>query len=188
MVAVSALAATLLALLAWVALTASPRTSAAAGSRATSCASATTPASQANTRELRKAARCLLNSERSVHGLSKLARETSLQRASQQHAGTMAASDCLAHRCGKEPDLETRIGRVGYLQSARAWRYAEETGCAVSAAAMVANWMASNGHRADILEPKYHELGVGVVGRRVKSRCEKGYATFAILLGWRELD
>ncbi len=189
LVAATTLAAIGAALLATLAFAgSSDQPSSADAPRVSACGAATTPASELGTAKLRKTTRCLLNEERAVRGLAQLRREPTLQKPSQQHARAMAANDCLAHRCGSEADLETRIRRAGYLQGVRAWQYAEETGCAFSAGAMVDNWLASNAHRLDILEPKYRELGIGVVGRRVKSRCDKGYATFSLLVGWRRLD
>ena len=54
------------------------------------------------------------------------------------------------------------------------------------AEAMVSSWMATDFHRLNILGRKFTELGVGVVADRVKDRCPGGYATFAVVVGWRE--
>ena len=63
------------------------------------------------------------------------------------------------------------------------WQFAENTGCALSAEAMVANWMATRFHRVNILERRFHEIGVGAVEGRVKDHCKRGYATFVVVLG-----
>jgi uncharacterized protein YkwD len=149
------------------------------------CPDADQPADAATAVELRRSVRCLINVERAVRGRAKLARSTALQSAAQRHAEVMVESDCLAHRCGDEPDLAARLERSGYLDGADAWQYAESTGCGASASAMVSNWMASRFHRVNILEKMYRDVGVGLVQQPVVDRCDKGYATFAVVFGWR---
>ena len=156
-----------------------------AADRAGPCANADRPAEELTALELRKAARCLINTERAVRGRSKLARKRDLQRVAQKHAVTMVDTDCLAHRCGEEDELEERIRRTGYFEGADAWQYAESTGCGVSAKAMVTNWMAHGYHRVNILEKTYRDIGVGALPKPVESRCDDGYATFAVVFGWR---
>ncbi len=189
MVAVATtLAAVVVALLAAVAIAARPQAAAvAAGTGAVACAGAEKPADVVGRRQLRRSVRCLLNEERAVRGLGALARVESLQNAAQRHSKVMAATDCLAHRCAGEPDLEARVRKAGYFEGAQTWQYAENTGCGSTAAAMVSNWMDSGFHRVNILERKFGDLGVGVVDERVKGRCAKGYATFAVVLGLREV-
>jgi uncharacterized protein YkwD len=179
----AAVAATLLAALAIAARPVGGAAASAAGG--VSCAGAEKPADQSTRRELRRSVRCLLNEERAVRGLAAVARDESLQQAAQRHSKVMAATDCLAHRCAGEADLEGRVRKAGYFDGAQTWRYAENTGCGLSAEAMVSNWMESDFHRINILEGEFRDLGVGVVDERVKRRCGKGYATFAVVLGWR---
>jgi uncharacterized protein YkwD len=184
LVAAGTLAAIVVAVLAAVAIASRPDSGAAA--RGAPCPGAKQVAEQASAGELRKAVRCLINRERSVRGLEGLARERSLKRAAQTHSEVMAATDCLAHECSGEPDLEARLRAAGYFDRAETWRFAENTGCGLSAEAMVANWMATGFHRVNVVQRSFDELGVGVAKRRVKGRCEPGYATFAVVLGWRE--
>jgi uncharacterized protein YkwD len=155
---------------------------------ATKCNDASVPAADSTTRELRNSVRCLVNQERAVHGLGKLDRNEALKTASQWHAKTMVETGCLAHRCPGEDDLDTRLDRAGYFDGAASWRYAENTGCGASAEAMVANWMDTVYHRVNILDPDFHDIGVGVSHERVNNRCGKGYATFAVVFGDRKLS
>jgi uncharacterized protein YkwD len=151
----------------------------------TTCQLASVPAADSNIKDMRKSIRCLINEQRAVHGFGKLARNISLQKAAQRHTKAMVASGCLAHRCGGEPDLETRLRQAGYFDGVESWRYAENTGCGLSAEAMVTNWMASLYHRVNILDPDFRDIGVGVSQKRVPGRCEKGYGTFAVVFGER---
>lgn len=174
------------ALVTWLGVGQAP----AAGERtepSTSCANVDAPARKATVTQLRRAIRCLVNEQRAVRGLDPVVRNRSLQKASQRHSKAMVAEDCLAHRCGDEPDLEMRLKRAGYFKGARSWQYAENTGCGLSAAAMVANWMKSRYHRINILRDSFKDVGIGVTQRPVADRCEKGYATFAAVFAWREL-
>jgi uncharacterized protein YkwD len=152
----------------------------------TQCEEASVPAADSNLHALRRSIRCLVNEERAVHGFGKLDRNEALQTASQRHVKAMVETGCLAHRCPDEVDLETRLERAGYFDDARAWRYAENTGCGISAEAMVANWLDTVYHRVNILDPDFHDIGVGVLQERVPGRCEKDYATFAVVFGDRK--
>ncbi len=154
---------------------------------ATACADAAEPAAEIGARELRKAVRCLINEERDARELSKLARDESLELAAQRHAKVMVATDCLDHRCADELNLQARIARAGYFEGALAWEYAENTGCAPTAEAMVSSWMASRLHRVYLLDRDFRDLGVGATPSPVASLCEDGYTTFATVIAWREL-
>ena len=138
--------------------------------------------------QLRKSIRCLVNLQRAVRGRSKLARDRSLQKASQKHAAVMVEEQCLAHACGDEPELPDRVERAGYLEAADTWQVAESTGCGVTAQAMVKNWMADTYHRINILEKSYADIGVGVVQEPIERRCDEDYTTFAVIFGWRAPD
>ncbi len=159
---------------------------ASAGQGGVPCPTAGEPASDATANQLRRSVRCLINEERAVRGHAKVVRDRSLQKAAQKHTKTMVETGCLAHRCEGEVDLETRVRRAGYFEGAEMWEFAENTGCGVSAEAMVSNWMASRFHRVNIVDKDFRDIGVGVTQKPVDERCDEGYATFAIVLGWRK--
>ena len=101
------------------------------------------------------------------------------------HSEVMVETNCLAHQCAGEEDLETRLREAGYFDGAEMWQFAENTGCALSAEAMVANWMATRFHRVNILERRFHEIGVGAVEGGSRT-VQEGYATFVVVLGWHD--
>jgi uncharacterized protein YkwD len=150
------------------------------------CPHAGEPAGQVSIGGLRKAILCLINEERRRHGVKPVGRSRALQEVASRHTKVMIRTGCLAHRCAGEPPLATRIRRSGYLAGAREWRFAENTGCARSAKAMVANWMATTFHRVNILRPSFRDVGVGPSHRHVKKRCPRGYDTFSAILGFRK--
>jgi uncharacterized protein YkwD len=70
--------------------------------------------------------------------------------------------------------LVQRIRRVGYLRGAHRWFVGENIGYGrgpqASPAGMVKSWMGSTGHRANILEPRFRQIGLGVASGTPGSR------------------
>lgn len=150
------------------------------------CGVAEAEAQDATVKALRRAVVCLANTARAERGAERVGRDAQLTRAAQRHAKAMSETDCLSSRCPGEPDLEARIEKAGYFEGARRWGYAENTGCAVSPAAMVKSWLASPVHRANLLEAKFRDVGVGVLANGPASRCEEGLAVFSAVFAWRK--
>jgi uncharacterized protein YkwD len=150
------------------------------------CKGADKPSVGLSAPQVRKAFRCLVNERRRARDAAPVADSQALQEAAQFHTRKMVKKGCLAHRCGNEPNLEQRVRRSGYLAGASRWQYSENTGCGLSAEAMVANWMASQFHRVNVLEKNYRDVGIGVVRKRTPGHCKVGYSTFTLVFGFRE--
>jgi uncharacterized protein YkwD len=174
------LAATLVAT---VGLLASPRLEAAS---AASCANAEVAAQGLERKALRKALTCLINKERKQRDLVKVRKNRQLQKAAQRHTNVMVKTGCLLHQCPGEADIDQRVRRTGYLDGARRWAYAENTGCAVSAKAMFGRWMDSDYHRGNMLRRKFRHVGVGVSEQPAGGECKPEHATFTAVFGWRK--
>lgn len=107
--------------------------------------------------------------ERRKLGLSPLPRNDALMRAAQLHANQMAAARTMAHELpgAQFPTLGSRLAAVGYRMRASGENVAEGQ---PTPAAVVAGWMTSPGHRANIVSPHFTEMGAGVAtstaGRR----------------------
>jgi uncharacterized protein YkwD len=102
----------------------------------------------------------LTNAERSKAGLLPLAPNLQLQDAAQSYSEVLASTGCFAHTCGPVPDMIDRDRQAGYST----WTLLGEniaTGY-TTPEAVVAGWMASPEHRANMLSPDYSDLGVGV--------------------------
>jgi uncharacterized protein YkwD len=155
--------------------------------RGPACSAAAAPVAGSTVKQLRKSIRCLVNQERAIHGFGRLVRNAPLQKAAQRHTKTMVATACLAHRCPDEDDLKTRLERAGYFDGAKSWRYAENTGCGISAEAMFENWLGSVYHRVNILDPDFDDVGIGASVRRVEGRCKRKYGTFTVVFGTRTM-
>jgi hypothetical protein len=99
------------------------------------------------------------NADRAQHGLGPLKWDPALARAAQRHADLMGGQRALSHQYGGEADLETRVGQEG----AHFHVVAENLAAAATPDALEAEWMQSPGHRANILDPRLNEIGVGMV-------------------------
>jgi uncharacterized protein YkwD len=163
-----------------------PSTTATGGASTTeACQGADEMVSESTLPDLRRAVRCLISAERSARDLPKLARAESLELAAKRHVKTMIDTNCLAHRCPDEVDLERRLRRAGYLDGITTFRFAESTGCGTSARSMVTSWMASGFDRASILDAGFEDLGVAVSQDSILKLCGPGYGTFAVVYGSR---
>lgn len=100
----------------------------------------------------------LINQERAAHGLKPLKRARRLMAAAQFHAKYMAKNDCYEHECSGGPTFPERLQKAGYLS----FRASENIHASPrTPMAVVAGWMNSPGHRANILDARVRELGVG---------------------------
>jgi uncharacterized protein YkwD len=102
----------------------------------------------------------LTNVERQNAGLAPLNWNPQLQDAAQTYSEVLASSGCFAHTCGPVPNFADRDGRAGYSD----WTNIGENIAAgyVTPEAVVAGWMASPGHRENILSSEFTEIGVGM--------------------------
>jgi len=100
----------------------------------------------------------LTNAERANHGCAPLAYNPRLTAAAQGHSRDMAINDYFSHYSldGRTP--WDRIRATGYDYDRAAENIAAGYG---SPASVVAGWMTSSGHRANILNCALTEIGVG---------------------------
>lgn len=104
----------------------------------------------------------LTNNQRRAHGCGNLTVNAALTKAAQAHSADMAARNYFAHnsRNGKTPGA--RITAAGYSWS----RWAENIAAGYQTPSqVVTGWMNSSGHRANILNCKLRDIGVGYVDR-----------------------
>ena len=89
-------------------------------------------------------------------------------RAAQVYAEALAPGGCFAHDCPPVPSQRDRIAQAGY----GGWQRIGENIAAGdrTAESVVAGWLDSPGHRANILKPEYREIGVGVATGEGKYR------------------
>jgi len=100
-----------------------------------------------------------VNTERSNHGLAPLVYDDRLVLAAQNHADDQASRGQMSHTGGDGSTLAVRIDRVGYSWS----RIGENVAVGFpDAASVVAAWMASPGHRDNILSVVNTQFGLGL--------------------------
>ncbi|MCT9011149.1 CAP domain-containing protein [Streptomyces rhizosphaerihabitans] len=101
----------------------------------------------------------LVNSERAKVGCSPVALNAKLSQAAQAHSADMASHNTMSHTGSDGSDPGQRITRAGYLWST----YGENVAYGYSTPEQVmAGWMASAGHKRNILDCGFKEIGVGV--------------------------
>jgi hypothetical protein len=111
---------------------------------------------------------CLLNAERAAAGLEVVSERPALMGAAAAFSAQMVGGSFFAHRAPGGPELVARLRRAGYLGPGTAvWLVGENLAWARRTAAtprgIVAAWLASPGHRANILERDFRDVGIGVV-------------------------
>jgi len=103
----------------------------------------------------------LLNLEREKAGLNHLQWDERLARAARKHSRLLASHRDLAHQFPNEPAIAERLAAAG----ARFTVAAENVATAETSQVVHMALMASPGHRANILDPRYNAAGVGVMER-----------------------
>jgi uncharacterized protein YkwD len=141
----------------------------------------------ANVGSTRTAILCLLNRARARHGLSPLARNASLELASQRHSEDMALRDYYEHDTPEGVDSATRMAGAGYPIAGAS--VGENIHWGVEAEAtpvrIFRDWMKSPGHRENILRPEFTEVGVGVAHEAPKLSVEGRVGVYTTDFGGR---
>jgi uncharacterized protein YkwD len=110
---------------------------------------------------------CLLNGERADHGLAPLRANGKLAAAATAYAADLVAGSYFSHTARDGSGLRERIARTGYLPRGADWVLGENlawgTGALATPGSIMQGWMNSPGHRENVLNPDYREVGIGVV-------------------------
>ncbi len=102
----------------------------------------------------------LLNQERTNRGIPALKSNTKLRNAALGHTQDMACNNFIGHLGSDGSDPGDRITAAGYDYST--WGENVAAGY-TSPSSVVDAWMDSTGHRANILNPSFTEIGIGYV-------------------------
>jgi uncharacterized protein YkwD len=151
-------------------------------------ASDATPAS-ATKRQILRATLCELNRERAHYGLRKLKLNKKLSRASRRHAHDMARRNYFSHDTLGGGTFVDRIRAEGYLKGAQSWVVGENLGWGSHRysrpSAIMRMWMNSPGHRANILNGSFREIGIGLAYDAPVAKGGKPACTYATDFGAR---
>lgn len=102
----------------------------------------------------------LTNQERAAYGLPPLAANTALNTAAVRHSQDMATNNFFSHTGSDGSSPGQRITQAGYSW----YTYGENIAAGYSSpSSVVAAWMGSAGHRANILNNCFQDIGVGYV-------------------------
>jgi uncharacterized protein YkwD len=129
------------------------------------CGSSTTAPEQLSLHQMRTSVLCLINRIRSHYHLHALNYNEALRTSASAHSVSMVVHGYFGH-VGPGGSMDSRISRAGYLASARRFVIGEDIGggggLSGSPQAVVRDWMHSPPHRENILDPQFHDAGVGV--------------------------
>ena len=164
---------------------------ATAGAQSASCANANVTPSPSNMPVVRTAILCLLNVQRANHGLLSLHSNPSLGHAAGNYSMAMVRGGFFDHVSPSGSTLVSRVHRTTYLIGVHSWALGENiaygTGPDASPRSIVSMWMHSAGHRANILNPRYRDIGIGAaLGAPVQVSGASNAATFTTDFGQRD--
>ncbi len=156
-----------------------------AGAAADSCANASASPSSVTSKTAMRTTACLLNQERAKRGLRKVKFNGRLSKAAARHARDMVRRHYFSHYSPSGSSFIHRIKRAGYLKRVRSWSAGENiawgSGGRATPGAIVRAWMNSPGHKANILNRRFREIGLGIV----RSAPNGGGATYVNTFGYR---
>ena len=137
-----------------------------AGAQAQGCANVNVKPTRANLEVVRSAVLCLHNAERARHRLPRLSESLRLRRAAERHSSHMVGAHFFDHTSPTGSTMVDRIRRTGYTSGARGWSLGENiawgSGRLATASQIQRAWMKSPGHRKNILQRAFREIGIGI--------------------------
>jgi len=138
--------------------------------RSTGCHNVNLRPNASNLKLIRGAVLCLVNRERTRRGERALRPNARLRAAAQGHSESMAQGDYFNHVSPSGVTPLARMRAVGYIsRRTRGYEVGENIAYGTlwlgTPRSIVAAWMASPGHRANILDGRFHDTAIGVSTR-----------------------
>ncbi|HEY5196988.1 MAG TPA: CAP domain-containing protein [Solirubrobacteraceae bacterium] len=132
------------------------------------CAEADLVPASGNASTVEAATLCLINQVRARHGIGPLVENPKLLRAAVSHDDDMVAQDYFSHLGPAGDTPASRMQAAGYVTASSAGsslgeNIATATPGLATPSAIVASWVASPSHLADILDAKFRDTGIAVV-------------------------
>jgi uncharacterized protein YkwD len=158
--------------------------------KASDCAGAELVPTTANLAAIRSATLCLLNVERTQRGRTPLRSHGELAVVAGSYARAMVDYSFFGHDSPNGSTFVDRIKRTTYLTRTAGWAIGENLAWGevelASPAEIVDAWMRSPGHKRNIIDTRYVEIGIGVV-YGTPGNSEQAGATYATEFGTRSL-
>jgi uncharacterized protein YkwD len=143
---------------------------------------------EASPATIRAATLCLLNNRRAAAGRRKLRHNGRLAKAAKAHARDMVRRDYFAHTAPGGVSFVDRIMRQDYVAPGQGWTLGENLAWGsyqlATPKSIVRSWMRSPGHKANVLNSRFREIGIGVVLGAPQPRTQHA-ATYATSFGTR---
>ena len=163
---------------------------AGASSAHAACAGSDAMPSVANAAKVRKATLCLLNKQRRAHGLRALHENGRLRSAAASYSRLMVKLGFFDHTSPTGSTMQSRITATHYLDGARSWSLGENiaygTGPYGTPRSIVRGWMHSPGHRANILNGTFRDIGIGIAtGAPISGGAGTSGGTYTTDFGYR---
>ncbi len=118
------------------------------------------PPAQTQQQQFEQRVIALVNQQRAANGLPALAYNAQVGAAARAHSQDMASHDFMSHTGSNGSNVGTRLTAAGYRWTA----WAENVAAGQPTPdEVVADWMGSSGHRANILSTRAREVGAGFV-------------------------
>ena len=144
-----------------------------------------------NMAQVRTATLCLLNVERKARGLPPLTSNGQLGKAAQAYSAKMVRMRFFDHVCPQGTTPSSRIrGGTSYLRGrVRSWSLGENiawgSGELATPDVIVRSWMHSSGHRRNILDRRFRNIGIGVASGAPDNVQGQPAATYTTDFGFR---
>ena len=117
--------------------------------------------------EINRSVVCLLNAERAARGLKALKLNSRLSKGALTHSRDMVRRTFFAHASPDGKRVEDRLTASRYIRKGSGFFVGENiawgSGALASPSAIVQAWMDSPPHRANVLQPRFKEIGIGAV-------------------------
>jgi uncharacterized protein YkwD len=133
---------------------------------------------------------CLINERRGASGVGVVRHNAQLATAADRHARDMVVRGFFSHVAPGGPGFIERIVSTGYTDSALSWIVGENlvwgSGSLSTPRQLVQSWMDSPPHRANLLRPRFDEIGLGSVHGTPSNALDLGGVTVASEYGHRD--
>lgn len=162
----------------------------ATASAAAPCANADLVPTAANVAQVRTATLCLINGERTSRGLRKLRHDGQLRKVADRYSSQMVTHGFFAHVGHDGSTLKSRIaGTTKYLTRAASWSLGENlywgAGERATPQESVQGWMNSPGHRRNMLDRRFRDIGIGIAMGAPQNVGDSPAATYTTEFGTR---
>jgi uncharacterized protein YkwD len=142
----------------------------------------------APTIRLARAAVCLINNRRTARGLPRLRINNRLSKAAMWHTHDMVHRSYFGHVSRRGRDVVDRLYGAHYLGGRFSWSVGENlawgSGTLGTPRRIVRAWMDSPGHRRNMLDSRFREIGIGVIANG-PVRTDLPAATYTTTFGVR---